>query len=145
MAGGVNGTIIMNSPYFRFNLLATLLLIIVSIILNFMLIPSYGISGAAIATMTSLFLYNITKSFYIYLKYRIQPISVKVIPIILVSIILICISFQIDTIMSTYVDIAVRSILILVLYSLSMVYFRISHEVENYWKKILRYMRFKIT
>ena len=144
MAGGVNGTIIMNSPYFRFNLLATLLLIIVSIILNLVLIPSYGISGAAIATMTSLFLYNITKSFYVYLKYRIQPISVKVIPIILVSIILICVSFQIDTIMSTYVDIAVRSILILVLYSLSMVYFRISHEVESYWEKILRYMRFKI-
>ncbi len=141
MAGGINGTIIMNSPYFRFNLVATLLLIIISIILNFVLIPSYGISGAAIATMTSLFLYNFTKSLYVYLKYRIQPLSVKVIPIISVSIIIICISLQIDTIMSTYIDIAVRSILILVLYSLLMVYFKISPEVESYWGKILSYMR----
>ena len=86
MAGGVNGTIIMNSPYFRFNLVATGLLIAISIILNYILIPSYGISGAAVATMISLLIYNIAKSLYIYLKYRIQPLSVKVFPIILVSV-----------------------------------------------------------
>ena len=141
MAGGVNGTIIMNSPYFRFNLVATGLLIAISIILNYILIPSYGISGAAVATMISLLIYNIAKSLYIYLKYRIQPLSVKVFPIILVSVSLISLSYQINTFLSTYVDIVIRSFLILVIYGLLMAYFKISPEVENYWGKVVRIVK----
>lgn len=141
MAGGVNGTIIMNSPYFRFNLVATGLLIAISIILNYILIPSYGISGAAVATMISLLINNIAKSLYIYLKYRIQPLSVKVFPIILVSVSLIGLSYQINTFLSTYVDIVIRSFLILVIYGLLMAYFKISPEVENYWGKVVRIVK----
>lgn len=138
MAGGINGVIIMNSPYYRFNLIASLLLIAVSIILNFVLIPSYGITGAAIATTISLFFYNIAKTIYVYIKYRIQPLTYKVIPIILSSISLIFMSYQINTIIGTYFDIAIRSILIFVVYSFLMIYFKVSPEVLKYWSKINR-------
>ena len=142
MAGGVNGIIIMNSPYYRFNLIATLFLIIISILLILFLIPKYGITGAAIATMTSLFIYNFAKGLYVYKKYRIQPLSLKIIPVIVVSVLLIIISFQIDTILGTYIDITIRSFLILILYGLIMVYFKISPEVENYWSKVLKFVNF---
>ena len=128
----------MNSPYYRFNLIASLLLIAVSIILNFVLIPSYGITGAAIATTISLFFYNIAKTIYVYIKYRIQPLTYKVIPIILSSISLIFMSSQINTIIGTYFDIAIRSILIFVVYSFLMIYFKVSPEVLKYWSKINR-------
>jgi len=143
MAGGVNGTIIMNSPYYRFNLVATLFLIIISILLNLLLIPKYGITGAAIATMISLLLYNVAKGLYVYIKYRIQPLSTKIIPIVVVSILLISISFQINTIVGTYIDITVRSILIFIMYSLIMVFFKISPEVESYWSKALKLVQWK--
>jgi O-antigen/teichoic acid export membrane protein len=143
MAGGINGVIIMNSPFYRFNLIASLFLIAVSIILNFVLIPSYGITGAAIATTSSLFFYNIAKSIFVYIKYRIQPLSYKVIPVILSSVSIMFISFQIDTLVGTYFDIAIRSILILVLYSFLMVYFKVSPEVLKYWSKANRMVKIR--
>jgi hypothetical protein len=62
---------------------------------------------------------------------------------VLVSILLISISFQINTIVGTYIDITVRSILILILYGLVMVFFKISPEVESYWSKALKLVQWK--
>lgn len=73
MASGINGEILAASQHARFNLLTNLALIGVSTSLNYILIPPYGIQGAAMATALSLLAYNAIRILFLYWKYNLQP------------------------------------------------------------------------
>lgn len=141
MTAGINGGIILNSKYYRFDLVSMIFLVIVSILLNYLLIPVYGIAGAAAATATSLFLYNLIKGIYVWIKFKMQPLSPKLIIVIVLSALILLGSLQIDRIGGLYTDILIRSIAIAVLYSTGILLFNVSEEVNKIWadikKKIL--------
>ena len=77
MATGVNNEIIVMSDFYKWNILIMLFLIVVAIINNEILIPIYGITGAAMATAISIFLFNVIKYIIVYIKLGIQPFSKK--------------------------------------------------------------------
>lgn len=72
---GVNRGIIVNSKFYRFDLWANIVLLFLVILTNYLLIPIYGINGAAIATTGSLILYNSVGTIFVWLKFRIQPFT----------------------------------------------------------------------
>lgn len=82
MMTGINGEIIMYSRYYRFNLYLTLFLAITNIFGNWFLIEEYGITGAALATCISFFMFNVAKYIFIKVRYGFQPFSTKLIPVI---------------------------------------------------------------
>ncbi len=86
MMTGVNSEIILYSKYFKFNLMAMLLLSAMTIVLNILLIPNLGINGAAISFALSLFIFNMLKLIFIWFKFGIQPFSIGTVKIILLSI-----------------------------------------------------------
>ncbi|HSJ69371.1 MAG TPA: oligosaccharide flippase family protein, partial [Anditalea sp.] len=53
----INGEIIVFSRFYIFNITATLLMSVVVVILNLLLIPSFGIEGAAIASLVAMVFY----------------------------------------------------------------------------------------
>ncbi len=65
---GVNGGIINTSPAYKFDTYANLVLVVITIVMNLIFIPIYGITGAAIATGISLVSFNLAK--YLFLKYK---------------------------------------------------------------------------
>lgn len=136
MAAGNNGAIILNSKYYKFNLYAIGFLVFISIGLNYWLIPILGIMGAAIATAISLFLYNILKGVFIWLKFRMQPLSPKLIIVFALSAIILWGSLQIDRIGGLYLDIIIRSSAITILYSAGILAFNVSDEVNKIWANI---------
>ena len=73
LATGSNGQIIITSKYFRFDFISSLVLMIAAVLLNYFLIPRYGLMGAAIATATSVGLYNLVKTIFVWVVLRIQP------------------------------------------------------------------------
>jgi O-antigen/teichoic acid export membrane protein len=78
MATGFNGEIITYSKYYRFNLVAVLLLIAVNVSLNIVLINAgYGIVGVAWASFVSMTLFNISKLVFIYKKFGLLPFDSK--------------------------------------------------------------------
>jgi O-antigen/teichoic acid export membrane protein len=77
MATGINGSIIVTSKYYRFDLFTNLLLILFTVSSNLILIPEYGIQGAAVATMLSIFLYNLIKYIFVWIKFSMQPFSLR--------------------------------------------------------------------
>lgn len=141
MTAGINGGIILNSKYYRFDLISMIFLVVVSIILNYLLIPTYGIAGAAAATAISLVLYNLIKGIFVWLKFRMQPLSPKLIIVILISAVILWGSLQVERIGTLYVDIIIRSIAITIVYSTGILLFNVSEEVNKIWadlkKKIL--------
>lgn len=78
MATGFNGEIITYSKYYRFNLMAVLLLIGVNVSLNIYFIDAgYGITGVAWASFISMTLFNISKLVFIYRKFKLIPFDKK--------------------------------------------------------------------
>lgn len=133
MTAGINGAIILNSRYYRFDLFSMILLIVFSISLNYLLIPLYGITGAAIATASSLLIYNIIKGIYVWIKFRMQPFSLKILPLIGLSAVILWGSFQIEQVVNLYFDIILRSVAIAIVYSFGVLGLNISEEVNKLW------------
>ena len=75
MATGFNGEIITYSKYYRFNLVAILVLIIINVSLNlyFIYYTQLGIMGVAYASFIAMTLFNISKLLFIYNKFGLLP------------------------------------------------------------------------
>jgi O-antigen/teichoic acid export membrane protein len=84
MAFGVNSEIIISSKFYKSNIYFVLILAVLTIILNALFIPLYGLVGAAIATFTSVFLFNLIKLMFIYHKLSFQPFSIHSLSTILI-------------------------------------------------------------
>ena len=72
---GNNNAIIFNSRYYKMVLFLGLLLAVFAISLNMILIPRYGINGAAIATLTAIFLYILSKLLFVVLQMKLFPFT----------------------------------------------------------------------
>jgi O-antigen/teichoic acid export membrane protein len=72
---GNNNAIIFNSKYYKAVLFLGLFLAFLAISLNKILIPIYGINGAAIATLSSITLYSLAKLLFVVIKMKLFPFS----------------------------------------------------------------------
>jgi O-antigen/teichoic acid export membrane protein len=70
---GSNNSIIFNSKRYGMGALLLLLVLLLSVVLLYVLIPLYGITGAAMAIMFSSVLYNSLKYLFIWRAFHIQP------------------------------------------------------------------------
>ena len=82
---GLNGSIFATSKKFKYDLIFTLVLITSVFMLNIYLIPIYGIAGAAISTGAALVFYNIGRLLFVYFAFRLNPFTMRQIPIILIA------------------------------------------------------------
>ncbi|MEM9847750.1 MAG: polysaccharide biosynthesis C-terminal domain-containing protein [Bacteroidota bacterium] len=142
VATSVNHHIINYSQYYRFNLVLVLFLALLNVVCNYLFIQQlgYGEIGAAMATCLSIFLYNFGKVVFIWLKFRLQPFQTKTLLLLLIGLAVLLLASFLPSIGNVLVTIAVRSMLIVVLYS-SLVYStHISEDlnrlVVKYWKMV---------
>ncbi|TBW29335.1 polysaccharide biosynthesis C-terminal domain-containing protein [Gramella sp. KN1008] len=82
---GNNNSILFNSDYYRIVLGVGVFLVIVAFVLNIVLIPRFGIEGAALASFLAFFLYNTSKIFIVFNKFRIHPFTQNTFWIILLT------------------------------------------------------------
>ncbi len=86
MGTGFNGEIITYSKYYRFNLIAILVLIVLNIGLNLLFILHFrlGIIGVAFASLISMLVFNGAKLWFIYKKFQILPFDKAYFKLVLV-------------------------------------------------------------
>ncbi|MFY0673646.1 MAG: polysaccharide biosynthesis C-terminal domain-containing protein [Bacteroidia bacterium] len=82
---GLNGRIIVESKYFRWNFYFNLILGILVVTSNYILIPKYGILGASLASALSIVSTSMLKVLFVYIKFGLQPFSSKSILAILIG------------------------------------------------------------
>lgn len=85
MGFGVNSEIIISSRLFKTNILFVLILAALTIILNILLIPSFGLEGAAYASALALLLYNLIKMIFIWVRFKFQPFSTSTLLALLIA------------------------------------------------------------
>lgn len=131
VATGANGDIILNSKYFRYDLLFNFGLAILAIGTNYILIPMYGIAGAAVATAISIFLFNTFRGIFIYWKYKMQPYSIKTLYCILIGLFVFGINYFLPRWDNLFVDIIIRSTIAVAVYVPLLLAFNISADING--------------
>ena len=136
ITSGINGTIIINSKYYRYDLYTNVLLVVITIVTNYILIPIYGIDGAAMATALSVFLFNLIRLFLIRVKIGMHPFSFNTIKTIVLLIGLFVVMNYLPNTENDFVDILWRSVLVLVIYIPLVLYLNLSEDISVIIKEL---------
>jgi O-antigen/teichoic acid export membrane protein len=84
-AFGSNGEIIINSPFYQFNLYFSSATLVLTIALNLYFIPAYGIVGVAYTSALALVVVNVARAILLYRKANMVPFSVETVYILGIS------------------------------------------------------------
>ncbi|EHO04934.1 lipopolysaccharide biosynthesis protein [Myroides odoratimimus] len=97
MSTGFNTEIISYSKYYRFNLVSILSLMVLNVVLNYVLLAytDLGIFGVGLASLLSLTLFNIAKTYYIYQKMKLWPFDTNFFKLLLLMVAFVVIIFSI--------------------------------------------------
>lgn len=135
---GLHRPIIMNSRYYRFDLYSNIFLFIIVVITNYMLIPTYGATGASMATAFSLFLYNGIGCIFVYYKFDMQPFTLKTVINLLITAGMLILGLNIPSTGNHLLDIFVRSAIVTGVYVPLIFWLKISPDINNMIVDILR-------
>ncbi|ABG60018.1 oligosaccharide flippase family protein [Cytophaga hutchinsonii] len=145
MSTSINNEMIQFSQYFRFNLIAVILLGVVTIIMNLIFIPLYSIMGAALALVLTLFVYNIVKTIFIYSKMGMIPFSKEMIPALILAcgilLVPLIIPFTCSSWQYALFIIPIKSLLFGLLFIFIVRLFKMSPEMNSLMDGALDYVR----
>ena len=113
---GNNNAIILNTKYYRAVLFFGLLLVLMMVGLNMLLIPLYGITGAALATLISILVYNAIKLLFVIWKMNLYPFSINTLKSLAIIIVLFAAFYFWEFNFNPVVNIVLKSTLISILY-----------------------------
>ncbi|MGB4973144.1 MAG: polysaccharide biosynthesis C-terminal domain-containing protein, partial [Cyclobacteriaceae bacterium] len=117
MLFGPSSEIIVLSKYYAFNIILILLLAASIVIANNLLIPEYGINGAAIGSALALILFNFLKYILIYFKLKMQPLTWSTLKVLTIGGIAVGCNYLIPQMELIIIDLIVRSAVIAIVYS----------------------------
>lgn len=123
---GFNDQIIAYSKYYKFNIIAVLILAVLNISLNyyFLEIKKTGIIGPAIASLIAISLFNLVKLIFIYSKYKILPFSIQTIKIGITGFITFFIAYYIPAIENPFFNLLIKCGSFSLLFIGSLYYFK---------------------
>ncbi len=130
-ATSVNDQIINLSKYYKFGFVSVLLLAVVNILNNLWLIPTFYINGAAIATLISIFLFNLVKLIFIWIKMGIQPFQWNHLKTLMTAILCYLIGQYVPFDFHPFLNIVLRSSFIGILYIAVLLQFNLSPEISR--------------
>jgi len=136
MVTSLNGEIIVNSPHYRFILVALIFLAALTIVTNLYFIPRFDIVGAAIASLITLVFFNFSKLIFIYYKLMIHPFTANTFKVIGIAVIVYCINLAMPTLPNPFIDIVLRSLLVGGLYIGLIVATHVSTDFNNIVKTV---------
>jgi len=113
------------------------------VITNYIFIPLYVVAGAGYASFVSLFIFNAFRYFFIWFKFKMQPYNYKHGLVIVIAVVLFFISKLLPMTNNYFIDIPYRSLIITMLYAISVYSLNISPEVNGIINKGINLIRRK--
>jgi O-antigen/teichoic acid export membrane protein len=135
---GNNNAILFNSEYYRMVLVFGIILTVLTIILNMIFIPIYGINGSAFATFIAILIYNTIKIIFIKKKFRMLPFTENTFKLSVLLVIGIVGFYFWDFGFHPILNMLFKSIIIGSLYTIAIYKMNISDEITLLIKKYLR-------
>lgn len=135
---GNNNAIILNTKYYKTVLFFGLLLVFLMVILNMLLIPLYGIEGAAWATLISVVIYNTIKLLFVVKKMNLFPFTINTLKSFGVILAVFGMFYFWDFPFYPIINIILKSILITIVYVVFNYKLKVSLEINGFIIQFLR-------
>ncbi|WP_338374942.1 oligosaccharide flippase family protein [uncultured Flavobacterium sp.] len=139
---GNNNAIIFNSKYYKTVLFLGVLLVILTVVLNMIFIPLYGLNGTAFATMISITLYSIAKLLFVVKRMNLFPFTQNTIISfgILIGCFLLFYFWEFP--FHPIINIVMKSILVSIVYLTLSYKLKLSNDINEVIDKVLSRFRF---
>ena len=134
---GNNNAIIFNTKYYRAVLFLGVLLVVLTIALNMVFIPIYGIIGSAFATLLSITLYSLAKLLFVVKRLDLYPFTKQTLYSLVLTTFLFLLFYFWSFPFYPIVSIVLKSILITIAYVYLNYRFKISPEINQVIDTIL--------
>ena len=138
---GNNNAIIFNTKYYRTVLFLGVLLVILTVGLNMIFIPIYGIIGSAFATLLSITLYSLAKLLFVVKKLDLYPFTKQTFYSIALTLVLFLAFYFWEFPYNPIISIILKSILMTIAYVYFNYKFEISFEINQEIDKFLKKMK----
>mgnify|MGYP000052690910 CR=1 FL=1 len=135
---GNNNAIIFNSKYYRMVLFLGLFLVFLTVALNMLFIPGYGILGSAFATLLSITLYSLAKLLFVVKRMRLFPFTVQTLYSMAITFVLFLVFYFWQFPFYPLIGIALKSIFVTIAYVYFNYRFVISQQINDVIDGILK-------
>jgi O-antigen/teichoic acid export membrane protein len=133
---GVNGIIVVTSPRYRYDLLFNVGLSGLIIVLNYLLIPRMGLTGAALSNALALSSINLARTWFVWRSYGWQPFDRRIGYILLLAIGAAAVAWAIPTPPNSWLTLLLRGGVLTALYAVGLLVTGIVPEVSALARKV---------
>jgi len=134
---GLNGSILVTSKKYKYDMIFTSLLIIAVLLLNLVFIPKWEMVGAAISTSIAYFGYNIARLIFVWYNYKIHPFTRSQLAVFVVFAANVALfHFLPIDVNNVWGNMVLKMTMLTVLFALPIYAFRLEPEVVNYANKV---------
>lgn len=135
---GANGQIIGTSSYWKVDFITNVLYTILALPLNYILIASYGLIGAAYSSLISLTFYNVMRFSFLWYKFKMQPYSWPNLLVVVVAFVCTAIAYLIPRVASPVFDTIIRTAAFVALFAPAIYFTNISQEINGLVENSIR-------
>ena len=142
MGTGFNGEIITYSKYYKFNLIAILLLITLNVSLNllFILYFNLGVEAVAVVSLLSMVIFNMAKLWFIYKKFKLFPFDVSYLKLVGVFASVLCLVYFLPEFDSITLNLIYKVVLCFALNLLLIYKLKLVHQLTIWVNNIKNYI-----
>jgi len=136
MGMGINTEILATSIYYKWDLWLKILLIILSVVFNYLWIPVFGIEGAAFATLLAFLIYNLLRCILLWIKFRFLPFSNAQFTCLFIGLVTFGVVWCMPSFKNFIIDMMLKSFVIVLLYGGAHVLFKVSDDIDQLIKQL---------
>ena len=136
---GTNNAILFNSEHYGHALILGIITAIMVVVLNLILIPSYGIDGAAVASFIAIIIYNISKLTLVFIKFKMLPFTYNSLKTLGLIVVIILLFYFWDFTLNPIINIVLKSSLIICSYLYTVYKLKLSLDISHIFDKLLRF------
>jgi O-antigen/teichoic acid export membrane protein len=143
MGTGLNTQIIGASIYWRFDFVTGMILVVLTLPLNYWLALRYGTIGPAIADLITFTIYNGIRWAFLYRKFRLQPFDRRTLYTLLLAVVVYLVVHPLFVQWHGFIWMVLRSITYIVLYGAGVLVLRLSEDVLPVWNTVKKRFGFR--
>jgi len=141
MGTGLNAQIIGTSIYWKVEFFSGVILLLVTLPLNYLLTLQLQELGPAVANLFAIIVYNGIRYFFLLKKFKLQPFTTQTIYSLLLAAACYLICFLLFNSFQGFIWIVLRSTVFCLLYATGVLYFKLTPDVLPVWETLKKRMR----
>jgi len=138
---GNNNAIIFNTKYYRTVLFLGVVLVVLTVVLNMVFIPLFGIIGSAFATLLSITLYSVAKLLFVVKRLHLYPFTKQTLYSMALTFVLFVLFYFWEFPFNPIINIVLKSIVLTIAYVYFNYKFEISIEINNVIDTVLKKLK----